>query len=106
MYTKWMVSVALILCCTGCATGIRVVHLGSSDLPPPGVPWNLAMTQFNVAITRHVTGCVGELKGTVEVTITPTKVLDDEQRYALYADGWWATSDITSNLAADGTSTN
>lgn len=92
---------ALLL--AGCSTGITVTHL-TDDKPVRGNPWNLAMTQFNVTITRHVVSCKGALKGSVEVIATASAVLDEEQRYVLESNGWWATSDITSTLAANGTS--
>jgi len=62
------------------------------------------MTQFNLTITRHVVSCKGTLGGTVEVVATTAPVLDEEQRYVLESNGWWATSDITSTLAASGIS--
>lgn len=94
---------ATLLLLAGCATGITVKHL-TDDKPVRGNPWNLAMTQFNLTITRHVVSCDGTLKGNVEVIATASAVLDEDQRYVLESNGWWATSDITSTLAANGTS--
>jgi hypothetical protein len=88
----------------GCSSGIKVTHL-QGDLPVQGNPWNLAMTQFAVTITRHVVACGSALNGTVEVIATPSAVMDEDQRYVLESNGWWGTSDITSNLATNGTST-
>jgi hypothetical protein len=39
------------------------------------------------------------------VAVTQGKTVDPDMRYVLYSDGFWATSDITSTLGADGTST-
>jgi len=96
---------SLALTCGGCATGIHVIHVAVGDSQLKGVPWNLPMTQFKVTITRHVTGCGENLSGSVEAIATPTTVLDEQQRYVLDSNGWWATSDITSNLAPNGVST-
>lgn len=95
---------ATVVGVVGCSTGIKVTHL-TGDSPVQGNPWNLAMTQFAVTITRHVVECGLDLNGTVEVIATPSAVLDEDQRYVLESNGWWGTSDITSNLAANGTST-
>ena len=62
------------------------------------------MTQYNLTILRQVTKCTGNFSGTVTVTATAGKVLDREQQYLLSSSGWWATSDISSTLAPDGTS--
>jgi hypothetical protein len=97
-------ALAAALACAGCATGIQVATVDDGAAPVTGVPWNLAMTQFKVTITRSVTGCMGTLKGSVQVTATPVKIVDAQQRYALSSNGWWATSDITSTLAIDGAS--
>uniref|UniRef100_I2PZ30 Uncharacterized protein n=1 Tax=Desulfovibrio sp. U5L TaxID=596152 RepID=I2PZ30_9BACT len=103
----WLgVGLILAIGCAGCASGIKVTHLDEKnlDMPVVGNPWNLAMTQFQVKITREVVNC--EPFGVkVVATATPTKALDNQQRYVLYGSGTMATSDITSNLAADGTST-
>src|SRR5262249_19541413 len=87
-----------------CSTGISVKHI-ANDEPVVGPPCNLAMTQFAITITRHVIQCGAKMNGTVEVIATPSAILDPEQRYVLESNGWWATSDITSNLAANGVST-
>lgn len=77
----------------------------SDHSPQTGNPWNLAMTRFKIAITRQVTRCVGAFEGKVDVMATPEIVLDDDHRYVLRSNGWWATSDIKSELAASGIST-
>ena len=103
-----------------CSTGIEVKRV-TDGAPVTGNPWNLAMTQFNVTITRHVVSCeqevesdtdgkkkrelLKEINASVEVVATPSAVLDDDQRYVLSSNGWWATSDITSKLSATGVST-
>jgi len=63
------------------------------------------MTTFKVTITRQVTRCAGKFEGKVDVIATPEIVLDDDQRYVLKSHGWWATSDISSELSPDGIST-
>lgn len=95
----------IVLLLAGCASGIRVTHLTEDSGPATGNPWNLAMTQFDITITRHITQCGEVIKGRSEVLATPRAVLDEDQRYVLLSNGWWATSDITSNLAASGVST-
>lgn len=110
-------SLVLASSLTACSTGIEVKRLTDGS-PVTGNPWNLAMTQFNVTITRHVISCeqeeeiaaggkklVKEIKASVEVIATPSSVLDEDQRYVLSSNGWWATSDITSKLSATGVST-
>jgi hypothetical protein len=89
----------------GCATGIHVTRVSAADAQITGNPWNLAMTQFKMSITRHITKCGDEVSGTVEVIATPVTAVDDDQRYVLESNGWWATSDITSTLAPNGMST-
>jgi hypothetical protein len=96
-------SLAMTLCCVACG-GIDVTRISSADTPLTGVPWNLAMTQYNLTITRQITSCSGTIEGAVVVTVASTKVLDEQQKYLLDSNGWWATSDITSTLGADGTS--
>jgi hypothetical protein len=101
-----VVKVALLaLACAGCSQGIKVTRVVDNS-PATGNPWNLPMTQFTITITRHITEC-GEkhIKGNVEVLVTPTTVVDDQQRYVLQSDGWWSTSDITSTLSPTGVST-
>lgn len=96
---------ALALC--GCASSIHVARLDPDATPaaaPTGVPWNLAMTQYTVTITRQVTSCANKLNGTVTVSAVAGKKLDEEQQYVLHSSGVWATADITSTLAPDGTS--
>lgn len=91
------------LLCTSCA-GIDVAKYDPGKKTQTGTPWNLAMTQYKITITRQITNC-GSFKGVVVVAATPTKALDPTQQYVLDGKGWWATSDITSTLASDGTST-
>lgn len=88
----------------GCASSIKVVHLTPSDSMAKGVPWNLGMTQYTLTITRQLKRCDGLLEGAITVTATPGKVIDEDQRYALSSSGVWATADVTSTLAPDGTS--
>jgi hypothetical protein len=91
--------------CLGCGPSIKVTRV-MGDVPiVTGNPWNLPMTQFNITITRHVTKCGKDIEGKVEVLATTASVLDEQQRYVLESDGIWSTSDITSNLAANGVST-
>ncbi|MBK1837484.1 hypothetical protein JHL17_08670 [Azospirillum sp. YIM B02556] len=63
------------------------------------------MTQYTLVINRAITKCEPDPESSVDVTVTAAKVLDERQRYVLDSPGIWATSDITSNLAADGTNT-
>lgn len=107
-YSSALYVAVLSLLLGGCGSGITVTRLTPSDRVPKGTPWNLAMTQFDLTIIRQVTHCgmnPEDFKGNVEVKITPRKVLDENQRYVLYSDGWYSTSDIKSKLAPDGTST-
>lgn len=90
---------------SGCASGIKVQRLTGQEAAVTGNPWNLAMTQFEITITRHIVQCGEQIKGRSEVLAVPKAVLDEDQRYVLVSNGWWATSDITSNLAASGVST-
>ena len=94
----------IVFSCVSCSPGIKVTRV-QGDAPVVGNPWNLPMTQFNITITRHVTGCGPRITGAVEVIATTATVVDEQQRYVLQSDGLWATSDITSNLAANGVST-
>jgi hypothetical protein len=97
----------LALALGGCASSIHVARLDPDATPtaaPTGVPWNLAMTQYTVTITRQVTSCGNKLNGTVTVSAVAGKKLDEEQQYVLRSSGVWATADITSTLAPDGTS--
>lgn len=89
---------------TGCSTGIKVQKVDNDD-PQTGNPWNLGMTTFKVTITRQVIKCMPNLVGKVDVLATPEIVLDRDQRYVLKSDGWWATSDIGSELSPSGIST-
>lgn len=91
--------------CAGCGSGIKVTKVPTSPGALTGVPWTLSMTQFTLVVSREVTGCTDTLKGKVSVQITAGKAPDPEQRYMLDSTGWFSTSDITSNLAADGSST-
>lgn len=63
------------------------------------------MTTFKVTITRQVIKCTPELEGKIDVLATPEIVLDRDQRYVLKSEGWWATSDIGSELSPAGIST-
>ena len=97
--------IGVCLALGGCGGAINVQHVTRTDMPLTGVPWNLGMTQYKIAITRQITDCTNGPKASVTVATTAAKTLDDQQRYLLDASGVWATSDITSFLAADGTST-
>jgi hypothetical protein len=104
---KLLIPALIAAACAGCASSIQVQRLNPDPQTSEvltGVPWNLAMTQFNVMITRQVTGCSGKLNGTASVTAVASKRLDEDQQYALSSKGVWATADITSTLATDGTS--
>ena len=94
----------MVLACAGCASSIKVQQLDANTVPT-GVPWNLAMTQYTVTITRQVKSCQGSLNGTVSVSAVAGKRLDEDQQYVLLSSGVWATADITSSLASDGIST-
>jgi hypothetical protein len=101
---KRLITLSLALVCSGCGTGIVIQHIDPAAKSQTGIPWNLAMTQYNLTITRQVMKCNDVFSGTVTVTATAGKTLDREQQYLLSSSGWRATSDITSTLAADGTS--
>lgn len=50
-------TLVLVTMCAGCASSINVQRVESKPGPagvPTGVPWNLAMTQYTVTITRQV----------------------------------------------------
>ncbi|WP_133990916.1 hypothetical protein [Janthinobacterium sp. 75] len=101
----FIASVLVAVCLTtGCSTGIKVTKV-NDDKPKAGNPWNLGMTTFKVTITRQVIKCMPELEGKMDVMATPEIVLDRAQRYVLKSDGWWATSDIGSELSPSGIST-
>jgi hypothetical protein len=103
---KFLSSVVfVVVLLVGCSPNIAVQRLDKAGPTPRGVPWNLAMTQYTLTITRQVTGCTGNLNGNVTVTATVGKALDPNQQYVLSSNGRWATADITSTLASDGTST-
>jgi hypothetical protein len=98
-------TMALALLCAACG-GIDVTRVATDDdAPLTGVPWNLAMTQYTLKVTRQLSTCDGALQGSFVVEIATGKVIDEQQKYLLDSNGWWATSDITSTLATDGTST-
>ncbi|MEM5316533.1 hypothetical protein [Paraburkholderia sp. JHI869] len=96
---------AVSLLCTGCGAGINVTHVTTNSGALTGVPWTLSMTQFTLVVSREVTGCTDTLKGKVNVQVTPGRAPDPDQRYLLDSTGWFSTSDITSNLASDGSNT-
>lgn len=98
-------SASAMVILSGCSSGIQASHIQEGKPIPPGNPWNLAMTQFTITINRHVVGCGEKFIPKVDILAVPGPVLDESQRYILSSNGWWATSDITSNLAPDGTST-
>ncbi|WP_440964026.1 hypothetical protein ACL58G_29440 [Massilia sp. GER05] len=97
-------SLGIAVACAGCASGIQVARLTPGQTAT-GVPWNLAMTQYTVTITRQLRHCGNSLSGTVTVSAVTGKKIDDDQRYVLFSNGVRATADITSTLATDGTST-
>jgi len=102
MHVRGVILAALAL--AGCSSNITVAKLDPSGPPPTGVPWNLAMTQYTLTITRQVISCDTTMNAKVSVAVTQGKALDPNMRYVLSSDGFWATSDITSGLNADGTS--
>jgi hypothetical protein len=89
----------------GCASSIKVTKLNPNAAPPKGVPWNLPMTQYTLTITRQVQSCKGTMNVKVSVAVAQGKALDPTMQYVLSSDGFWATSDITAGLGADGVST-
>ena len=89
----------------GCASSIKVTKLDPSAAPPKGVPWNLPMTQYTLTITRQVMSCHETMNVDVSVAAAQGKALDPNMQYVLSSDGFWATSDITAGLGADGVST-
>ena len=102
------IALSLALGCSACASSVHVARIDPESLPtkaPTGVPWNLAMTQYTVTITRQVTKCGNVLDGNVTVSAVGGKTKDRDQQYVLSSSGIWATADITSTLAPDGTST-
>jgi len=105
MRLGWTVPASIALVLSGCAPRILVSQLDQGGTPALGVPWNLPMTQYTLTITRQVTECNGSLDGKVTVAVTQGKTVDPDMRYVLYSDGFWATSDIATTIAADGTST-
>jgi hypothetical protein len=105
MNHRWLLVAGLALVLGGCSSAITVAKLDPNGPPPKGVPWNLAMTQFSLTITRQVISCENALNGKVTVAVSQGKAVDPDHRYVLSSDGIWATTDITSTLATDGTST-
>lgn len=97
-------SLGAALC--GCASSIKVTKLDPNAAPPKGVPWNLPMTQYTLTITRQVQNCKeGTIDVKVSVAVAQGKALDPTMQYVLSSDGFWATSDITAGVGADGVST-
>lgn len=82
---------------TGCE-GISVTKAQTVDSSTvtKGHAWNLAMTRFTVTITRHVVKCGDQMVADVETLATAGTAPDEEQRYMLYSNGWFSTSDIKS----------
>jgi hypothetical protein len=101
---KIATTLAIATLCAGCS-GVNITRVTSADQTLTGVPWNLAMTQFTISITRQVTGCKGGLTGTTTTSAVPKKAPDPQQKYMLDSTGIWATSDLAATMAADGTST-
>ncbi len=89
----------------GCASSIKVTKLETAGDPPKGVPWNLPMTQYTLTITRQVTSCHETMNVDVSVAASQGKAIDPTMQYVLSSKGFWATSDITAGLGADGVST-
>ncbi|UTW08026.1 hypothetical protein [Pseudomonas benzenivorans] len=54
------------------------------------------MTRFTVTIARHVVKCGDQMVAEVETLATAGTAPDEEQRYMLYSNGWFSTSDIKS----------
>ncbi|AOK17041.1 hypothetical protein WT26_14140 [Burkholderia cepacia] len=98
-----LLALGVALC--GCASSIKVTKLDPNAAPPKGVPWNLPMTQYTLTITRQVQSCKGTMNVKVSVAVAQGKALDPTMQYVLSSDGYWATSDITAGLGADGVST-
>lgn len=96
---------ALAAAVGGCASSIKVTKLDPKAAPPTGVPWNLPMTQYTLTITRQVMSCHGTMNVDVSVAAAQGKALDPTMQYVLSSRGFWATSDITAGLGADGVST-
>jgi hypothetical protein len=61
----------VVLGCAGCGSGIDVTRVSSSDKSLTGVPWNLAMTQYKLTVTREISACDRVLKGSVLVAMHP-----------------------------------
>ena len=105
MMRKVIIVLAFAAAAGGCASSIKVTKLDPSAAPPQGVPWNLPMTQYTLTITRQVQSCDETMNVKVSVAVAQGKALDPTMQYVLSSDGFWATSDITSGLGADGVST-
>lgn len=95
--------VSLLL--TGCGAGINVTRVNSSTGAQTGVPWTLSLTQFTIVVSREITECDNILDGKVSVQFSPGRAPDPDQRFLLDSSGLFSTSDITSGIAADGSST-
>ena len=93
-----------ILSLEGC-TGINVTQVTDDSKPIQGVPWNLPMTKFTITVARSVIGCGSEVRANVEMLATPLIAVDPGQKFVLSNNGYFSTSDITSNLAPSGVST-
>ena len=68
MHVRGVILAALAL--AGCSSNITVAKLDPSGPPPTGVPWNLAMTQYTLTITRQVISCDTTMNAKVSVAVT------------------------------------
>lgn len=92
---------ACVLC--GCAGHIHI-HKVSGEGAQAGVPWNLPMTQFKIAITREVIRCGEDPKTKVTATATSQSTIDDSQMYVLDNPGLFSSGKIESELTPFGIS--
>jgi len=96
-----LVALGVIAC-----SGISVTRLDDRGAGAhEGIPYNLAMTSFDVEITRRVVKCVPHLGGNVAVRLAPKKQLDPSQRYLLEGNGFFASSDVKGEFSTDGVTT-
>jgi hypothetical protein len=68
----------------GCATELRTVRVTEPEqIPPAGAPYNLTFTQYEITITRRLSGCSGDLTATVEATAINKEVRDPSREYVI-----------------------
>ncbi len=102
---RFILLVVPALLVSGCGTGIKITKLDDKATSVVGAPWNLPMTQYTITITRHLTKCGSDVAGQVESLVSSGIAPDPDQRYLLSSTGWFSTSSIHSQLAANGIST-